>query len=124
MEEVLNYSSIVATRTWQIILWIIALPLNIFTSFVTWLRIKRYDPEKIVMPCCGFKGDDRANGATCWIKFKRIEGAQRGVIQHTCFRCGCSEVYTKLAYPGDKWLSLEALTRDEKIREVAKRAVL
>lgn len=107
MEEVLNYGSFVFNRAWQIILWILALPLNLFASFLAWIKARRYDPEKIVCPACGFKGDDRANGYSCWIRFERVDEPNRGIIRHTCFRCGCNEIYSKPAYPVEKWLAKE-----------------
>lgn len=82
----------------------IALPIKGLSWIVTQVRARLYDPEKITCPACGFRGDSGTNGKTCSIKFVRTMGNERAAIQHTCFRCGCNEIFSHVYAPAGMWL--------------------
>lgn len=85
--------------------WLIALPIRAFAWFVTTIRTRRYDPEKLVCPACGFKGDSGTNNKSCRIQFTPTTGNERAAIQHFCFRCGCDKIFSRVLVPADKWMA-------------------
>ena len=87
-----------------VIAFILALPIRMFTWVVVKIKTHNYDPEKIVCPACGFKGDSGTDGKSCMIRFVKTVGNERGAIQHQCFRCGCQEIHSNLFVRADKWL--------------------
>ena len=107
VEQATELASDIATGLGYVIAplaWIVAFPFRLFTWFVTKLKTRAYDPEKMVCPACGFKGDDGTNGKSCAVRFVRTKNNDRANIQHHCFRCGCDEIFSKLFSPADKWL--------------------
>lgn len=90
-----------------LIFWLLAQPLRIFTYAVVTIRSRRYDPEKRVMPCCGFRGSSETNGKSCRVEYTPTAGPERGGIKHICFRCGCDKHISPLFTKADVWLPKE-----------------
>lgn len=86
--------------------WLLSIPVRIFTFVVTKIKTKNYDPERAVCPGCGFRGDSGTNKKTCRINHVAVEGAERAMNEHICFRCS-AKYYTKLFKPAVQWIGLE-----------------
>ena len=108
--------------TW--IIWGLVLPIRGISWIITTIRARRYDPEKVICPACGFRGDSGTGGKTCRVSFKRTTGIERASIQHTCFRCGCNEIFSQLFLNPDKWLIREEEQRLAAIKRAASKEVL
>lgn len=121
MEWVFNKTYLAFLQLIQALSWILGLPLRIIASVISTIRMRRYDPRKVVMPCCGFRGDSGSGGDSCTVMFREVMGADKGAIQHTCLRCGCDKYYTRLVYPADKWFPSTAI---DHLKEAAKRTVI
>jgi ribosomal protein L37E len=93
--------------------WVIALPIRIFTWVVVKIRVRTYDPEKVVCPACGFRGDSGTSGRTCRVKFIETAGSEKAALQHICFRCGNDKWASKLYAPAEKWMMQPAKPRLE-----------
>ncbi len=114
----------VFAKIWFVIIWILALPLRILAFLISWLRRRRYNPERAMCPACGFKGDKGTGNNSCRINFIRTNGPEKAALQHICFRCGCDFYTAKMYQPVDKWLPKESISPVERIKEAAKKAVL
>lgn len=104
--------------------WVIALPIRAITWTISTIRARNYDPEQLVCPACGFRGDSGTGGKSCMIKFIRTTGQDKASIQHMCFRCGCDEIFTSLFLPGQKWLPSFNADQAAKIKEASAREAL
>ena len=100
---------------------ILALPINFVASITEIVRKRRYNPEKVVCPGCGFKGDNGTDNKTCRIAHTLTGGPEKAVNEHTCFRCGAL-YYTSLFLPAEKWLAKQPI--NDKIVRAAQRTVL
>ena len=92
-----------------LILWLLAQPVRAFTWVVVKVRTKSYDPEKRVMPCCGFKGNRETNWKSCRVEFTPVAGAERAGLKHICFKCGCDKHISHLFIKADQWLPREVV---------------
>jgi hypothetical protein len=72
MDEVISSTRLIATGVKLRAGWILSLPIQILASAITWIRARRYDPEKVMCPACGFKG--YTDKRTSTIKFTRDNG--------------------------------------------------
>jgi len=135
MDEVLNYSGVVLSKslsgilwflqeTWLVLSWIFAFPIIVLNKSIRWVRKRRYDPEKTVCPACGFRGDNGTDRKSVTVRFVRTFGPEKAALKFTCFRCSCEFYTAQMFLPIDKWLPKEAITKDEKVKEAAKRTVL
>lgn len=96
----------------------ISLPVNLLAFVLEKIRWHRYDPEKVICPGCGFRGDSGTNGKTCRIRFiafgSGFEENQAG-IQHTCFRCGNDRWYSQTFVAAEKWIAKKAPGRTQNV---------
>ena len=99
--------------------WVLSLPIRILAWVISTIRARLYDPESIICPACGFRGDKGTNGKTMRINFVRTQGAEKAAIQHTCFRCGCNEIYSKIFSPADTWLPKQENLQLAKLKQAA-----
>ena len=105
--------------------WFVAIPIQFATWVVTTIKRRTYDPEKIVCPSCGFRGDSGTNGKTCTVRFIQVQGGDGYALQHTCFRCGCDKIYTKLYYSSSRWMNPNATAIEfERLKQAAARETL
>lgn len=104
--------------------WIISLPIRGTAWLVATIRASKYDPEKLICPGCGFRGDSGTGGKSCYVKFTRTMGNERAAIQHMCYRCGCEEIFTKLYVPAEKWLPQYKADQAAKIKEASAKEAL
>jgi hypothetical protein len=86
------------------IAWLLAKPIQVFTWVIVKVKTHTYDPEKVICPACGFKGDSGTGGKSCWIRFMPTKEKERFAIQHICFRCGCDKYFSNLAKKADNWI--------------------
>lgn len=93
---------------------IVASPIRLLAWMILKIKERTYDPEKIVTPCCGFRGDSGTNGKTCAINFMLTTSSDRANIQHTCLRCGCDKIFTKTYRKTDDWLAREVKVETQK----------
>ena len=87
----------------RVIVWLLTLPIKVFTWLIVKIRTRNYDPEKRICPGCGFRGDSGTNGKVCSIKHTATQGPERAANEHSCFRCGAT-YYSKLFIEADKWI--------------------
>lgn len=111
-------------KLWIIIAWLLSLPIRFLDIVIRWIRRRRYDPERVMCPACGFKGDKNTGKISCRLNFIRTGGNERAALQHICLRCGCDFYTTNFYLPADKFVPKQAITPDEKLKEAAKKAVL
>lgn len=97
--EVMDY--VLAPIVW--ISWILSLPIRGITWIVVKIRTKKYDPEKVPCPGCGYQGEEGSNWKTCNIQHAKTEGPERAANKHICLRCSAG-YFTALVVPADKWI--------------------
>lgn len=97
--------------------WVLALPLRGAARTVIYIRRRRYDPEKILCPACGYKGERSSNHRSCTITFTLISGKEKAAIKHTCLRCS-APFFSGLLYPADKWIGSTIQTEMSRLKEV------
>lgn len=93
-----------------LVAWLLAQPIKAFSWVVIKIRTRRYDPEKIQCPACGFRGDSGTGGKAARVVFAKTNGNERAALQHFCFRCGCDKLYSPLVTKADKWMAKEPLS--------------
>jgi predicted RNA-binding Zn-ribbon protein involved in translation (DUF1610 family) len=113
-----------ATGISRFLLWILALPIQILAFVISWVRASKYNPEKITCPACGFRGDSGTNGKSCTVTFVRVVEKEKAALRHTCFRCGCNEIYSSLTYPANNWLPATTQDQQEKLKQAAAKGVI
>jgi hypothetical protein len=106
-----------------ILAWILALPVRLLAFIVLTVRARRYDPEKLVCPCCGFRGDSGTNHKTCRVEFRETVSKEQGHLEHTCFRCH-APFYTNTLRPVEEWHGVTLQDRAAKIRQAARKEAL
>ena len=90
---------------------LLSFPIKFFTKLVTQRRMKKFNPEKITCPACGYRGDKRSDFNSMHISFKRTRGQEQAALECTCLRCG-AQPFVPLLKPASQWLpniSLEEL---------------
>jgi hypothetical protein len=107
----------------RVISWILALPIDLISWMISTVRLKRYNPEKVICPGCGYRGERGSGGKTCRIRFTMTTGLERAHIEHTCFRCGAA-FYTNLFLPADKWVVSEPVVKAEQVKQVVAKTAL
>lgn len=81
---------------------ILASPINLLTSIVLKIRLRKYSPEKRPCPACGFRGDSGTYGKSCKVECIDTAGQERKALKHTCFVCG-AEYASKTLQDPSKW---------------------
>jgi len=84
------------------IAWVLSLPIRTFASITSWVRRRKYDPEKDICPGCGFRGDSGTAGKTCRIQTREVHSAEKLALWHECYRC-YAEYWTNTFIPAAKW---------------------
>lgn len=107
----------------RFIFWLLALPLRLLAYIIR--HLKAYDPERLVCPACGFKGDSGTGKKSCRIKLVGVRGGvQEVMLRHTCFRCDAS-FYTKTVADSREWYRPPAaVSKEEKVKEIIKNGVI
>lgn len=105
----------------KIVVNVLAFPITALAFIISAVKRRNYDPEKVVCPGCGFKGDSGTYGKTCRIVYYPVAGAEKAVNKHSCFRCG-ADFFTPLFLAADKWAAKQ-LPQD-KLTRAAQRTVL
>ena len=88
----------------KVISWLISLPIRATAWVIETARKRYYDPEAIVCPGCGFRGDSGTNKKSCSILFVRVAEPHRAMIEHTCFRC-YSKSYSPTFRKAKDWVA-------------------
>lgn len=83
--------------------WLLSFPVKTFTRYTIERKRKKYNPELITCPACGYRGDKRSDFKSVNVEFKRTLGEEKGALECTCFRCGAQPLMP-LYSPADKWL--------------------
>ena len=103
--------------------WILALPIRFIAWIIATVRSRMYDPEQIVCPACGFRGDSGTANKTCRISCVRTSGPEKAAIEHSCFRCN-AKFYSKLFSQAQGWMPPLDENRAAMIQKAAAREEL
>lgn len=104
----------------KLLSWLVALPIRFMAWMIDLLKTRNYDPEKVICPGCGYKGEKGSSWKTCRIEFKRTSGPERASLEHSCFRCGAL-FYSKLFTPVEKWFNPPQV---DKVKDAARRLAI
>ena len=97
--------------------WSLSVFINLFVQFKKKRDAKKFDPELILCPACGYRGDKRSNFKIMSVKFQRTRGPEKAALECTCLRCG-AQPFVPLLKEADKWLaniSIEELKEQTRV---------
>lgn len=95
--------------------WVFSLPIRVAAWSILTIRRRRYDPEKVVCPGCGYRGERGSSYKTCQIQFTPTNGPEQAAIGHSCLRCN-APYFTPLFRPAKDWINISFQDRAAKVR--------
>lgn len=116
MNDVINWDIFLSPL--KFVFYILSLPVRILTVIVVKIRTRRYNPEKVTCPGCGYRGERSGNYNTCTIRFT-LTSQKTGSVQHSCLRCS-AEYYSASYLQCDKWIGQ---TLDRRKQEIANKVL-
>jgi hypothetical protein len=85
------------------IAWTLALPIRGIAWTIITIRRRRYNPEKVLCPCCGYKGEKGSDYKTCIVEFTQTTGPEQAALKHSCLRCS-APFFTRTLLPASQWV--------------------
>jgi hypothetical protein len=103
--------------------WGLALPIRATAWTILTIRRRRYDPEKVICPGCGYKGEKGSNYKTCQIQFTYTTGPELAMIQHSCLRCS-APFFSHLFRPAKGWVGITLQDKAAQVKAAIARGEL
>ena len=124
-EATVKYVSLssIFSDTLTAVFWTLALPIRTTAWIILTIRRRRYNPEKVLCPGCGYRGEEGSNYKTCRIEFTPTTGPELAAIKHECLRCS-APYFTPLFRPGKDWITTPLQDQVARVREAVAKGVL